>query len=364
MTASDDTAATSTRDRLVTALAATAVVALLVVGVVVVLGGGDDGGRPPSADGNLLEQDRSVAFSDLPAYRDVDDADADALKAEQDRFAGSLVPDPDTGARSPDFVGEFTNVADGVRRSATAPSCDCRTVTVWWLGGSAAFGLGQRDDHTIPSDLVRLAEEAGVSLVVENLAVPGWTRANEVTAIEQLLSDGRTPPDLVVLYDGFNDVVGGIIDATVNGFDPDRVSELRGDDVVELGRSGRRLDAVAPDRMADALVDRMTTQRDRLADVLGSGTSVVEVFQPDALAAGEQLDGIRDTYPYLDDETVDHLGDVMGDVARRGDPPQTDLRGVYDGLDHPVFSNLVHTNEEGAQIVADAIWPLLATAIG
>ncbi|MEZ5178669.1 MAG: hypothetical protein R2746_10425 [Acidimicrobiales bacterium] len=32
---------------------------------------------------------------------------------------------------------------------------------MWFLGGSTMFGIGQRDDHTIESGFVRIADEAG-----------------------------------------------------------------------------------------------------------------------------------------------------------------------------------------------------------
>ena len=95
-------------------------------------------------------------------------------EAEQRSFANNLVPDQVTITAAPDLDGRFTSVVDGVRSSQKF-RCECPSPTLWRLGGSVAFGLRQRDDETIASELSRLAAVDGISLDVTNLAVPGWT---------------------------------------------------------------------------------------------------------------------------------------------------------------------------------------------
>ena len=114
----------------------------------------------------------AVVFSELPSYLGV--FFADELQAEQRSFANNLVPDQVTITAAPDLDGRFTSVVDGVRSSQKF-RCECPSPTLWRLGGSVAFGLRQRDDETIASELSRLAAVDGISLDVTNLAVPGWT---------------------------------------------------------------------------------------------------------------------------------------------------------------------------------------------
>ena len=72
------------------------------------------------------------------------------------------------------------NVVDGKRVTWTPPPCSCRRVRVWVYGGSTTWGVGQRDGHTIPSELARAAWADGVALEVENRGVGGdahWEEA-------------------------------------------------------------------------------------------------------------------------------------------------------------------------------------------
>lgn len=50
-----------------------------------------------------------------------------------------------------DMDRRYTHVEDLERRSTRGPD---GAPTVWFFGGSTMFGIGQRDDHTIESDLV------------------------------------------------------------------------------------------------------------------------------------------------------------------------------------------------------------------
>lgn len=75
-----------------------------------------------------------------------------------------------------------------------------------FTGGSAAFGFGQRDEHTIASQLARDLYEAGASAEVRNLGVPGWTLRNAVADVEARLARGERF-DVLILYGGFNETV-------------------------------------------------------------------------------------------------------------------------------------------------------------
>ena len=68
------------------------------------------------------------------------------------------------------------------------------------------FGVGQRDEHTIPSEVARLAEDDGVALEVHNYGLPGWVAWQEVQYLERLLARGERY-DLAVFYDGFNELL-------------------------------------------------------------------------------------------------------------------------------------------------------------
>ena len=164
-----------------------------------------------------------------------------AMLSEQDDLPG--VKDSFLGYRLDSMTGQYTNVLRGERVSYQ-PSAGPRPLSIWFFGGSALFGDGQRDQHTIPSEFARIAESAGIPVRVHNFGRPAVAMWQEVELFEQLVAAGKKP-DLVVFYDGFNDLVGQLnirpsveptnyFDSTVGESDRDAADELRG------GGSGRR----------------------------------------------------------------------------------------------------------------------------
>ncbi len=122
--------------------------------------------------------------------------------AEQSPLPG--VKDPYLGYRLTSLTSRYTNIVDGVRTSYE-PAVSGDRVSVWFFGSSALFGDGQRDDHTIPSEFARLAEADGIPVEVRNYGRPGTAMWQELELFEQVISTGQKP-DLVVFYDGFNDL--------------------------------------------------------------------------------------------------------------------------------------------------------------
>ncbi len=80
------------------------------------------------------------------------------------------------------------------------------TFCVAVLGGSTVFGSSQADDQTIPYFLERGLQKSHPELDVQvcNLGIEGYTIQREI-ALAKLLRD-RVKPDLVIFYDGWNDM--------------------------------------------------------------------------------------------------------------------------------------------------------------
>lgn len=317
-------------------------------------GGADH--RSSADDLDVFERARRVRFSDLASYRGVEFADD--LKREQDRFSNHhLVPSEVGGYDVGDFSGRFTNVRDGVRRTLSPPECErCPRATVWLAGGSAAFGLGQRDEHTIASELVKLAAGDGVALEVVNLGVPGWTLHQEAAKVRARLAAGPAP-DVVVFYDGFNDVLGTVISTTVHGRRPDEPAVLSVEDIRAF--TGGSLDpraAGSPEELG-ALAARKyrATWEVVRQDLERAGVGTLVYFQPDALADASQFEVVADAYRYPPglDEYFDR---ALEAAVRQLRDEVVDLRHLLDD-GPPVFADMVHTNERGARVVAERIHP-------
>lgn len=279
---------------------------------------------------------------------------------------------PFIGRAQEEYASPTINITDTERVSYepdVAPGVE--PLRVAFFGGSVMFGVGQRDEHTIPSAFARIAEEEGVPVEVHNYGFPAWVSWQELQLFERrLAADGRY--DMAVFFDGFNDfyiqahslsedpthVGASVIDGLVADFRDQRSDEPGAlDGIGELaegyrGASGtwRVWDSLtgrtAPMPGDDDLVDGTTEeQADAALDVYGRALTAIEglgeahetpvrfFWQPSA--AG---------WP---PEVLDRLPDGV-----------VDLSDVFGGDPDPFFDE-VHTDEAGAEVIAQAMWDQL-----
>jgi len=102
--------------------------------------------------------------------------------------------------RREEFHGETTTVGADGNRVQPATTQD-PVGTVHFFGGSAMWGSGVADDETIPATFNRLQPD----FRVVNHGESGFTSRQSVSELVNLVNDGA-PMDLVVFYDGNNDV--------------------------------------------------------------------------------------------------------------------------------------------------------------
>lgn len=286
---------------------------------------------------------------------------------------------PFTELRFTDFSGEFVNVSSWRRRTYVAPDlADGAAPVIWMFGGSTTWGIGQRDLHTIASEIGRLSEAAGSPAVVVNYGQRTWTHFQEMLLFEQELA--RLPaPDMVVFYDGINDI---------NSYDPDYAgvpNHVFSPVFDQLMTSGR---AVAPEQsLLDATTDAYlrssalaravgalrggddTETNDRIATTTDPGAenaaldfrtaarSVMDVY-----ARGRTLSGAlaeqHGVEPFYFWQPTDYGGAMNLFTQRELDEPTIDLTDALD--DHrDVYIDGNHTNEAGARIIAERIWDSL-----
>ncbi len=267
-----------------------------------------------------------------------------------------------------DYSSPTVNVTDRERVSyePTVPA-GTEPLRVAFMGGSVMFGVGQRDDHTIPSEFARIAEENGVPVEVHNYGFPAWVAWQEHQYLERLLASGEQY-DLVIFLDGFNEfdtqmtdfseepthhsatIIGGLISdfRELRATEPDRLDGLR-----ELADTYRRNSGAW--RLWD-------TVRGRTAPLPGADDVVVATPQAQEDAAfdiyGRALSLIRSL-------GEDHATPVRffwqpraegwtPEVRSRIPEGVTDLTDVFGGEDY--FYDVVHTDEPGARIIAQAMW--------
>lgn len=306
------------------------------------------------------------AFADAPWAKDLRVNLLDAW--ENLEFNGA------TGWRIKDSDTEYIDVQDGERRSVEPDPALGKPIEVWFFGGSAAFGAGQRDEHTIPSELVRMAGAEGVPLKVRNFGVPAtvnWQSA--MLLIEKLAWD--QPPDLILFYEGANDLNLQDTLATSGKGQSDRPASLID------GELDRILRERAKSAGVDDAVGATTVTSSAPLDPSTSGTKVltryshgVEVARRAAAEAGVPIAffwqpqlTLKEPLTDSDRVTLGQVGyDDQGVARSRAQADQvlaglpalgvTDLTAVFDARTDAIYWDTVHTNEKGATLVAAAIY--------
>ncbi|MCU1499834.1 MAG: hypothetical protein JWM47_3787 [Acidimicrobiales bacterium] len=295
---------------------------------------------------------------------------ADEVLDEQ--VAVPLPPSPVASYGLGDYRTEYTNVVDGERRTLQPGPCDCRPVEVWMTGGSAAFGDGQRDLHTIQSELVRLADASGTSVRVRNIAVPGYSLWQEYQSVLARLASDAPRPDHIIFYDGFNDVLQSFVPAVVGEvdwsapavFDPAALRAFRTEPEADMAEALSRQGGPKGlgDKIAERYGDLQRIVRDQLA-AMDIDSSFF--FQPDATSADRQRRAVERIYalPVLRAEVIDEFTSTVAAVADGLPTFVHDLHDLFDQTTDPVFIDLVHTNEVGARTVAEAIFADVRTLL-
>jgi lysophospholipase L1-like esterase len=115
---------------------------------------------------------------------------------------------PYVGWRRSHYDGRFISVDNqGVRRTLNSYCGNEKNLVVWIFGDSVLWGTGSSDAETIPSQLANLYEDAGQKVCVRNYGEVGWVSTQEVIELILQLKQLNRKPDIVVLYDGADEIL-------------------------------------------------------------------------------------------------------------------------------------------------------------
>jgi hypothetical protein len=318
--------------------------------------------------------------------------------------------DPYLGWRLAGFKGRYVNVKDGIRRSYEPKATGGDPVEIYFLGGSAMFGWFQRDQHTIPSEVARLAEADGIPVRVVNYATPAYVNWQESLKLQDLITSGRRP-DVAVFYDGANELVSQFSQGPHSDLETTLSRQIGGQlgqgltrppsgrgglfgftdawaRVSAVHRVGERLGLLSdPDGPPDdVLVSPWLGNQADKADARGRYAASIYTRGVDVVSALAESYGFRANFFWQ--PTVYSKRIVKGEdfalravgtdadawraatrAARQSLPPETvDLGTAWDRTDKPVMYDFVHSNELGARVAAQAIYrrlrPQLLEAAG
>jgi len=105
------------------------------------------------------------------------------------------------------FQGRYISVdREGVRTTLNSRCDDPKSLRIWMFGDSVLWGSGVSDADTIPSQLARLYAASGQNACITNYAEQGWVSSQELVELLLQLKYSIRPPDVVVFYDGTDDI--------------------------------------------------------------------------------------------------------------------------------------------------------------
>jgi lysophospholipase L1-like esterase len=144
-----------------------------------------------------LRQDRtSSAVS--PSYAAADAAWLPVYSREYRRIQS--VYQSFVGWRTNAFAGETINVQGPYLQRRTVNAAAPGAKTAYFFGGSTMWGAGSNDAGTIPSQFASIT-----GFHTENFGNNAWVAHQSLVLLMQLIQEGHRP-DLVVFYDGINEV--------------------------------------------------------------------------------------------------------------------------------------------------------------
>ena len=308
---------------------------------------------PPTGDPRI----DAPAFADSPW--------ADRFLAEMEQLDYGYVPF--LGPRVEPVRGRFINSADGVRASY---GDDGEGPVVWFFGGSTMWGEGQRDDHTIPSEVARLAEDAGRPIRAVNYGERGYTAYQELLLFEQELAE-HGAPDLAVFYDGINEL--GVQQETLASLSEQPTVYQYETTLDALRRAPALPGAAAPAEPSISADYAETSALHKLLRRLELvGTAEAQEVAPLDVVIDNTASIYARSVRLIEDLAARHGVPVLAtwQPVRRGDTIHAeliarlpddvvDLSEAFLGEpdDDAIFIDGGHTNELGARLVAEDLWP-------
>ena len=262
-----------------------------------------------------------------------------------------------------DFSSEYLNISNGERRTWAPPAGAAPRLTVWLFGGSTTYGLDQRDDHTIASELARAAAANGIALDIHNKGQNGHLHWMEAERFAWDLTN-EPAPDLVLFYDGVNEIWEA---GTLNRLGTGDGKAMHDPTLLDAWDRSPAAQRTAPPAPAGAvrtgwtqgpqlaLVDEAKATVDRYdrarslsrATAAAHGIPVRYFWQPD-----------RYSRPIVMSEPHYSTGQEnrsrLAQQVRRAFLPKdvVDLSDSLRGTTEPLFTDDVHHNEEGARLIA------------
>ena len=233
----------------------------------------------------------------------------------------------DSGVYSMDLVGErcayqsFAYNSHGFRGDEFEKEKPDDTFRIFTVGGSTTFGIGAEDDETWPAHLQQIINDEITDREIEviNTGTPGFSSSYEYTLINGKLS--MFDPDLIIVYDGFNDYLYTPVDVTIHNW------KL----VCELGKD-KGFDTIIIVHPMAITGHRISTDQE-----MGNGMPFFTYLQ----TSQQYVDGFKE------------LNNLCSKTF--------DFRGIFDYIQEPIFWDKDHVMSFGNKIVAKNVFSVISS---
>ncbi len=155
--------------------------------------------------------------------------------------------------------GHINIGANLLRRTWNVPATEAeakakaKALRVFVFGGSTAWGMGARDEKTIPSEIARALARNGVRAELVNYAQIGHISTQSLLELQMALMRGDRP-DVVIFLDGVNDTLAALQNGSAGGLVN---TENRRQEFNILSDPGRLLGAFVVRNVEDSAMFRL-----------------------------------------------------------------------------------------------------------
>lgn len=277
-----------------------------------------------------------------------------------------------------DFSGKYFHVKDGLRRTTDQPA-DQNLSHILMFGGSLMYGAEVPDDMTIASQLQRIINQSNCPpFLVLNYGVQGVKASQEFARLRTLnLKKG----DIVIFFDGVNDITQGIFRGDPDGYLTKRSIFLRA--IMKLSGYSHLvnlvwnnwLNRIIPRHLFDPqkrllLAERTATNyestiRDAAAYTTAQGAAFINFLQPSLSTLKSQSDYEHQLQSIIQpglDLAFSAGNDLMRQASTRLSKSgvlSVDATGIFDDLGEPVYLDYCHVNHTGNKVIVELIFNTL-----
>jgi len=285
------------------------------------------------------------------------------------------------------FKGKYLNINDrGLRFTVPSDLPDSETtkkINIFMFGGSTLWGWGVRDRYTIPSQLVEALAKHKVKAEITNFSEPGYVSTQELIDLIIQLQRNKVP-DLVIFYDGVNDVYAAYQSGVAGIPENEWKRELEYNLSNRYGKLRRlfllsSLDEFFLGRKIKELSQKLELTSMKRRNIDGLQKEIVEIYLDNL----KIIDGISKAYGfktmyywhpiiyfkkyltnyeenYNNDEEMKNLYFKTYDILQQEKPYLArynfyDISGIFSNSRQSLYIDCFHVNEKGNKEIGERI---------